>query len=87
MAKVMERQAALDRIVAVLQPYLGATMAEASTRAHCEKLGIGAGTISEQHLDALLAKLRGGLAVFVGREQAGRIMDEIRASLASGNPS
>jgi hypothetical protein len=83
----MERQLAFDRIVAVLQPYLGATMAAASARAHCEKLGIGAGDISNEQLDALLAKLRGGLAVFVGREQAGRIMDEIRGSLAVGNPS
>jgi hypothetical protein len=80
----VDRQATLDRIVTVLQPYLGTTMAAASTKAHCDKLGIGTGDVSAEQLEALLAKLRGGLAVFVGREQAGRILDEIRGSLAGG---
>ena len=64
---VLEREAALLRIVTVLQPYLGATMAAASTRAHCEKLGIAPGPISVEQVEALLAKLKGGLSVFVGR--------------------
>ena len=83
----MEREAALERIVTVLQPYLGATMAAASTRAHCEKLGIGTGAIRPEQVDALLAKLKGGLAVFVGREQAGKVVEEIRGSLATAGPA
>jgi len=83
----LEQKATLQVIVAVLQPYLGATMAEASARAHCEKLGIGSGPLSGEQLEALLGKLRGGLAVFVGREKAERIMGEIRSSLAGGKAS
>ena len=83
----MEREAALERIVTVLQPYLGATMAAASTRAHCEKLGIAPGAISAEQVEALLAKLKGGLAVFVGREQAGKVVEEIRGSLAAAGPA
>lgn len=79
----LEREAAVERIVTVLQPYLGATMAAASTRAHCEKLGIVPGPVSAEQVEALLAKLKGGLAVFVGREQAGLVVEEIRGSLAS----
>lgn len=83
----MERQVALERIVTVLQPYLGATMAEASTRAHCEKLGIPSGPIRADQIEALLAKLKSGLSVFVGREQAGKVMEEIRGSLAAAGPA
>jgi hypothetical protein len=77
----MDRQDALTRIVTVLSPYLGATMAEASTRAQCEKLGIEGATMSDEQLEALLAKLRGGLAVFVGREQAAGIVLKMRGAL------
>ena len=77
----MEKEATFARIVAVLSPYLGVTMAEASIRAHGQKLGIEGGTMSAPQLEALLAKLRGGLAVFVGREQSAAIVEKIRGSL------
>lgn len=83
----MERSAALARIVALLQPYLGATMAEASTRAHCEKLGIAGDAVTPEQLESLLGKLGSGLSVFVGREQSVRVMDEIRASLGVRRPA
>jgi hypothetical protein len=83
----LEREAALERIVTVLQPYLGMTMAAASTRAHCEKLGIAPGPVSPEQIEALLAKLKGGLSVFVGREQASAIVEEIRGSLAAAKPA
>jgi hypothetical protein len=83
----MERSAALARIVAVLQPYLGATMAEASTRAHCEKLGIVGEAVSPAQMESLLAKLGSGLAVFVGRDQTAKVMNEIRTSLGTGPPA
>jgi hypothetical protein len=78
----MDRINALARIVEVLSPYLGATMAEASTRAQCEKLGIEGATLSDEQLEALLAKLKGGLVVFVGREQTAGIVEKIRGALA-----
>ena len=77
----MDKESAFARIVTVLSPYLGATMAEASIRAHGQKLGIEGATLSPPQLEALLAKLRGGLAVFVGREQTAVIVEKIRSSL------
>ena len=81
----MDKEQAFARIATVIAPYLGATMAEASIRAHGQKLGIEGGTLSPEQLDALLAKLRGGLAVFVGREQTTAIVARIRDSL--GKPA
>lgn len=77
----MDTEATYARIVTVLSPYLGTTMAEASIRAHGQKLGIEGGTLSAPQLEALLAKLRGGLAVFVGRDQTAAIVEKIRRSL------
>jgi hypothetical protein len=79
----MDREAALARIVAVLKPYLGATMAEAATRTHCEKLGLAGNLVSAEQLEALLGRLASGLAVFVGREKTAQVVEEIRQSLAS----
>jgi hypothetical protein len=83
----MDREAALSRIDAVLEPYLGATMAAASTRAHCEKLGIVPGPVSGEQMESLLAKLQSGLAVFVGREKVARVLAEIRAALGTAEAS
>lgn len=80
----MDTEATYARIVTVLSPYLGTTMAEASIRAHGQKLGIEGGTLSAPQLEALLAKLRGGLAVFVGRDQTAAIVEKIRRSLGEG---
>lgn len=79
----MDTEATFARIVTVLSPYLGETMAEASIRAHGQKLGIEGATLSASQLEALLAKLRGGLAVFVGREQTAAIVEKIRSSLGA----
>jgi hypothetical protein len=79
----MDREAARSRIVAVLKPYLGATMAEAATKTHCEKLGLAAGLVTPEQLDALIARLATGLAVFVGREKTTQVVAEIRQALAS----
>jgi len=79
----LDREAALRHIVAVLSPYLGPTMAEASTRVQCEKLGIEGVTMSEEQLEVLLAKLKGGLTVFVGREQTTGIVEQIRGALGA----
>ena len=84
----MERTAVVAEIVKVLSPYLGATMAEASTRTHCEKLGILGPAISVEQADALIGKLASGLAVFVGREKTAVVVQEIRKALgAKGLPA
>ena len=76
----MDKESAVARIANVLQPYLGKTMAEASLKAHWDKLGIG-GQLSAAQLDALLARLASGLAVFVGRDKAQAVVAEIRAAV------
>jgi hypothetical protein len=79
----VDKEATFARIVAVLSPYLGGTMAEASIRAHGQKLGIDGTTLDPEQLEALLTKLRGGLAVFVGREKTAAIVSRIRESLGA----
>ena len=79
----MEKVAVVAQIVQVLSPYLGATMAEASARAHCEKLGIAGATITAEQAEALIAKIASGLAVFVGRDKAATVAQEIRKALGT----
>jgi hypothetical protein len=78
----MERDVVVSQIVKVLSPYLGATMAAASARAHCEKLGIAGRVISAEQAEALIGKLAAGLAVFVGREKSASVVGEIRRAVA-----
>jgi hypothetical protein len=82
----MDKATMLEAITRTLAPYVGATMAEASTRAHCEKLGIGAdgAPITEGQLQALVGKLGAGLAVFIGREKAAGVVEEIRRAVGAG---
>lgn len=79
----MERSAVVRQIVTVLAPYLGATMAEAATRTHCEKLGITGDAISPEQTEALIGKLGSGLSVFVGREKSAVVVQEIRKALGT----
>jgi hypothetical protein len=79
----MEKVAVVAQIVQVLSPYLGATMAEASARAHCEKLGIAGATITAEQAEALIGKIASGLAVFVGRDKAATVTQEIRKALGT----
>lgn len=79
----MERAAVVSEIVRVLSPYLGATMAAASARAQCEKLGITGDAISPEQFEALIAKLAAGLAVFVGREKSALVAGELRRALGT----
>ena len=71
----------LDTLAMVLSPYLGETMARASAQAHCEKVGVRGDAISTTEVDALIGKLASGLNVFVGRERAAGVLDEMRKAL------
>jgi hypothetical protein len=68
----------------VLSPYVGATMAEASARAHCQKLGLHGPTLGSEQIEALIAKLGSGLTVFVGRQKSLAVVEEMRKALAAG---
>jgi hypothetical protein len=80
----MEKATVIEQITRTLAPYLGTTMAEASARAHCEKLGIDGQAMDESQVQALVGKLGSGLAVFIGRDKAAGVVAEIRRALATG---
>ena len=78
----MARRAEIIRVFTdALAPYVGATMAGASVRGHCDKLGIADGEVREEQVQALLEALAPGLQVFVGRERAALVVAEIRRTL------
>jgi hypothetical protein len=79
----MSKSEILDALVAVLAPYLGETMARASARTHCEKLAIAGDEITTPQADALLGKLSSGLNVFIGRERAAHVLEEMKQAVAS----
>jgi hypothetical protein len=81
----MEKDAVVAQIVKVLSPYLGPTMAEASARTHCEKLGIAGKEMTTEQTEALIGKLGTGLAVFVGREKSRAVVLEIRQAVQPRN--
>jgi hypothetical protein len=74
---------AVDVVVGVMSPYIGETMARSATQAHCQKLGIGDGAVSPEQVETLLAKLAGGLNIFLGREKAAAVVAEARGALAA----
>ena len=73
---------AVDAVVKVMAPYIGDTMARSATEAHCQKLGIAA-TVSHDQVEALLAKLGGGLNIFLGRDKTASVIAEVRGALAA----
>jgi hypothetical protein len=74
---------AVEAMVTVMCPYIGDTMARSATEAHCQKLGIVAGPLRPDQLDALLTKLGSGLNIFLGRDKSALVMAEVRQALAA----
>jgi hypothetical protein len=75
-------QDAMQVITAALVPYVGRTMAEASLRMHCERLGIHAnGTLADGDLERLMGRLAGALSVFVGPQTTDTVLADIRRGL------
>lgn len=75
---------AVAAVVKVLGPHIGETMARSATEAHCQKLGIADGSsVSRDQLDALLAKLGGGLNIFLGRDKAASVIGDVRRALTA----
>ena len=69
-----------------LAPYIGAAMAGASLRGHCDKLGIAEGQVSEEQLEQLIAAITPGLHVFVGEAKTQELLRDIRMPLRSLRP-
>ncbi len=61
---------ALQTIIEAVAPYVGDTMARASTLAHCRRLGIGEPSVEATDLEKLLQGLSNGLNVFIGRARS-----------------
>jgi len=78
---MIESSLATKTIEEVITPYIGATMARASTEAHCRKLGLKEASLSAQEVGALLEQLERGLRVFVGPEKTGQMIRQIEARL------
>ncbi len=74
---------AVDAMVRVMAPYIGDTMARSATEAHCQKLGIAGTTVSHEQVETLLAKLGGGLNIFLGRDKSASVITEARGALAA----
>jgi hypothetical protein len=77
---------AVQAIAQVLAPYIGDTMARSATEAHCQKLGIAGGDLSAPQVEALLAKLTGGLNIFLGREKSAAVIADVRRALEDLEP-
>jgi hypothetical protein len=78
----------VEVVAAVMGPHIGETMARSATEAHCRKLGIESDSaVSAEQLEALLAKLSGGLNIFLGREKAAAVVAEARTALSARGAS
>ena len=73
----------LDVIHHVLTPYLGKLMASTAAVAHCENLGIRGSVVEQPQVDQLVEKLRLGLVIFLGREQAERVAADLRRGIST----
>jgi hypothetical protein len=79
----MEYDAVIAEMTRVLAPVLGESMARASAQAHGSKLALTNGRISAEEADTLVGKLNSGLIVFVGRERAAGLAEQMRGALSA----
>jgi len=74
---------ALQAITRAMAPYIGDTMARASTLAHCRRLGIGEPSVEANEIEALLQGLSNGLNVFVGKARSAEAVRSAWEALAA----
>jgi hypothetical protein len=84
----IDRARALEVVERAIAPFVGETLARASTRAHCERLGLTGTSVSPAALETVLEQVAKGMRVFVGSRQTAEVMDRIRADVArlGGDP-
>lgn len=73
----------VETIRSAIAPFVGDTMARASTEALGRKLGVDGPLASDQQVLALVDKVSQGLNVFIGRERAAQVQGEILRALAA----
>jgi hypothetical protein len=75
------RERVITIVVAAISPYVGATMAGASVRGFCTRLGLDGPALDRAQVTRLLDALAPGLDVYVGKEKAAIVVREIWAAL------
>jgi hypothetical protein len=78
---VAQRVDVLSTIVRGLTPYVGATMARASTHGVSEKLRLSRAELTGAEARTLVDALAPGLAVFIGRDKSRTVIEEIWAAV------
>jgi len=66
-----------QRIYEIISPIIGELMAKGSIRAQCKSLGITENTIEHKDIPALSERLRKGLVLFLGTENANMVASKI----------
>jgi hypothetical protein len=82
MDDAIDRAMVLDLVERTIAPVVGETLARASTRAHCEKLGASGATLTGTQANALIDRVAKGMRVFVGTRRTDELVQQIRADLA-----
>jgi hypothetical protein len=73
--------AVVEALTRTLTPYIGPNMARSAVQSQRERLGIEGAAITAEQIDGLISKVGHGLNVFLGRERAAGVIDEMRRSL------
>lgn len=81
----MTRAEVAGSIVTVLAPFLGQNMAAAAVEAQIQKIATGE-VLSAAETEALVEKLGRGLVVFLGRAKTAKVVESMRAAVASSAP-
>lgn len=79
----MDYDAVIAAMTRVLTPVLGESMARASAHAHGAKLALTNGHLTAEQAEVLVGKLNSGLIVFVGRERAAGLTEQMRGAIAA----
>jgi hypothetical protein len=73
--------AVVETLTRTLSPYIGPNMARSAVQSQRERLGINGAEITPEQIGNLIAKVGHGLNVFLGRERAAGVIDEMKRSL------
>ncbi|HPR63007.1 MAG TPA: hypothetical protein PK014_02200 [Thermoanaerobaculia bacterium] len=77
----IDRQMFLSMIESAISPYIGANMARASLKMHCDRLNLFNPVFTAEECEILLEKLAKGLHVFIGEHSTLAIIQEIHQKM------
>jgi hypothetical protein len=75
------RERVVTIIVGVISPYVGATMAAASVRGFCTRLGLDVPQLDRGQVGRLLEAIAPALDVYIGKDKAALVVRDIWAQL------